>query len=106
MLVSNDTTGPSALVRAESASDPPNRLEVDALGEVTRSFREVLTSVERTEGRVDRAVRRISRGADLSSAELLALQTSVYRASQKAELVSRAVDRISDTIREITQIRV
>jgi methyl-accepting chemotaxis protein len=77
-----------------------------ALDGLARSFRAALASVERSERHVDRAVGRLSRGADLSTGELLALQTEVYRSAQRAELVSRAVDRVSDTVREITQIRV
>lgn len=71
-----------------------------------RSFRDALARVERSERFVDHAVRRVSRGDELSSGELLTLQAHVYRASQQAELVSRAVDRVSDTVREITQLRV
>jgi hypothetical protein len=51
-------------------------------------------------------MRRMARGGDLSNAELLAVQTSVYRASRQAEVVAKAVDRVSDTVREVTQIRV
>jgi len=71
-----------------------------------RSFRDALARVERSERFVDRATFRVSRGDDLSAGELLALQAQVYRASQHAELLSRAVDRVSDTVREITQIKV
>lgn len=80
--------------------------EESLLSGANRSFRQALERVERSERFVDRAVRRVSRGDDLSSGELLALQANVYRASQQAELVSRAVDRLSDTVREITQLRV
>jgi hypothetical protein len=77
-----------------------------ALEGAAGSFRAALARVERSERFVDRAVRRISRGGDLEPGQLLAIQAEVYRASQQAELVSRAVDRVSDTVREITQIKI
>lgn len=78
----------------------------DLLEGASRSFRDALARVESSERCVDRAVSHVARGGDLSAAELLTLQAQVYRASQQAELVSKAVDRVSDTVREITQIRV
>lgn len=108
MMVSVYSDGVPSVANSEPEGVPVEggRLEGDALAGVSRSFRDALASVERSELRVNRAVRRMSRGADLSAGELLALQTSVYRAAQKAELVSKAVDRVTDTVREITQIRV
>lgn len=76
---------------------------VDGVGQ---SFRDALQSVGRSERVVDRAVRRAARGADLSPGELLAVQTAVYRASRQAELVAKAVDRVSDSVKEVTQIRI
>ena len=108
MIVSIDsqTVLPLRAVTTSPASAPAGTDGESALGGLSRSFRAALASVERSEQHVDRAVRRLSRGADLSTGELLALQTEVYRSAQQAELVSRAVDRVSDTAREITQIRV
>lgn len=94
------------LAGLERAGGGGPRASTDLLEGASRSFRDALARVESSERLVDRAVAHVSRGGDLSAAELLALQAQVYRASQQAELVSKAVDRVSDTVREITQIRV
>jgi methyl-accepting chemotaxis protein len=90
----------------ERAGGPGQHGPADLLEGASRSFRDALARVEGSERAVDHAVSHLSRGGDLSAEELLALQARVYRASQQAELVSKAVDRVSDTVREITQIRV
>jgi hypothetical protein len=103
-LVGDHAVGSRAGLDRASGAGP--RASADLLEGASRSFRDALARVESSERVVDRAVSHVSRGGDLSAAELLALQAQVYRASQQAELVSKAVDRVSDTVREITQIRV
>jgi hypothetical protein len=109
-MVISIPSGGAGRVGAPAGLDAANGAGGRASGELlegaSRSFRDALARVERSERFVDRAVDRVSRGGDLSAAELLALQAQVYRASQQAELLSRAVDRVSETVREVTQIRV
>ena len=84
----------------------PSEQATDGLARASRTFRETLADLERSERYVERTLRRVSHGADLSSGELLAVQTQVYRSSQRAELLSKVADRVSDTVREVTQIKV
>lgn len=105
-VVSNESVPVMSRPPVPSQPEPSSTEEGSIVSGATRSFRDALARVERSERFVDHAVRRVSRGDELSSGELLALQANVYRASQQAELVSRAIDRVSDTVREITQLRV
>lgn len=103
--------GVSTLHRAIAATGPTagpsgGAAAPSGLDGVARSFRDVLASVARSERVVDRAMARVAHGADLDEAELLAVQTAVYRASREAELVAKAVDRVADSVREITQMKV
>lgn len=104
------TTAVTPATSSTLASAPrPAELDRPApptLAEAGRSFRQVLASVGQADRDLDRAVRRMAGGAELSHAELISLQTTVYQASRRAELVARAVDRVGDTVRELTQVRV
>ena len=90
----------------DSLTTSPVSSPTRSLEGASRSFREALARVERADRFVDRAIGRVAHGADLTPAQLLAVQTQVYRASRQAELISKAIDRVSDALREVTQIRV
>ena len=96
----------ATIERIAAAARPSGGTTPGAAEGAGQSFRDALSSVSRSEQVVDRAVRRAARGADLTPAELLSVQHAVYRASQRAELVAKAVDKVSDSVREITQIRI
>ena len=92
-------TEAAGLPRQSPISSPP------ALTSLGQSFREVLAHAHEAQRSVDLLVGRLQHGGPLSPAQLLSLQTQVYQVSQQAELLSHTVNRVGDTIRDITQLR-
>jgi len=60
----------------------------------------VAARLEGQEREVDRRLRAIGRGRELSNAELIALQAGVYRYAQGLELTTRVVDKAAGALRQ------
>jgi len=101
--VTTDRPAPAA---AAGTDAKPALAAVGVSSGIAQSFRDVLSRALEAESQAEQAIRRLARGADLSNADLLVLQIAVERASQRVELLGKAVDRAADTARELTQIRV
>jgi hypothetical protein len=62
--------------------------------------RAALERLVSTENRVDALLHAAAKGKTFSPAELIALQSSVFRYSQTVEVVSRAADRIVGAVKQ------
>lgn len=62
-------------------------------------------SIDASGAEVDAAIRRISEGADLSQAELLRLQATVYAWGQNVEVATRVVDRAAGAVRHLLNLQ-
>jgi hypothetical protein len=69
------------------------------------SFGDLVTRIGRTLDDGERQLRRVERstGADLSSAELIALQAGIYRYSEAVDLCSKLVDRATSGVKTVVQ---
>lgn len=86
--------GRSANPRGPSDSAPTTSF-ADAL-------RDAATSLSEGQTRIDRAIRRGSRG-ETDPAHLLALQAGVYRYTQELELASKLVDKATGALKQTLQ---
>ena len=69
------------------------------------SFGDLVTRVGRALDNGEHQLRRVeqSAGANLSSAELIALQAGVYRYSEAVDLCSKLVDRATSGVKTVVQ---
>jgi hypothetical protein len=94
-----ERVGPEAATRAEAparASAPSAATKPAAAGPV----RAVLERLVGAENRVDTLLSAAARGKTFSPAELIALQSSVFRYSQTVEVVSRVADRLVGAVKQ------
>ncbi len=69
------------------------------------SFTDLVTRVGRSLDNGERQLRRVeqSAGADLSSAELIALQAGIYRYSEAVDLCAKLIDRATSGVKTVVQ---
>jgi len=76
-----------------------------ARGDPPASFARVLEAIGREathgEAAAREAIRATSAGRDLSTAELLALQSDVYRYSETIDLAAKLVDRATNAVKTV-----
>ncbi len=73
--------------------------ETPVLDVLARAARELAAS----DRAVQRSLRRAQRGGGMDPAELLALQSGVYRYTQEVELASKLVDKASSAVKTTLQ---
>ena len=67
---------------------------------------DVVDGIRADEARLDRAMRRMSRGRELDSVELLRVQSLVYGYSQRVELASKVVESATSGIKQMLNTQV
>ncbi len=92
----------AAAVRVEPG---PCRVGAPAL-EVAPSASAVLEQVTRAQQRMDQLLRVAETGKAFSPAELLSLQTHVYRASQELDLAGKVVEKATGGVKQVLQTQV
>ncbi len=89
------------------AAAGPTRVEgaakVDAAAPMTAR---VLDHVSAAQTRMDQILKLAESGRDFSPAELLSLQTHVYRASQELDLAGKVVEKATNGIKQVLQTQV
>jgi hypothetical protein len=70
---------------------------------VAQEVTDLLAKIRGDERRLDRYVRRALRGADFELPELVAMQQLAYRYTQRVELLSKLVDRLTGAVRQTLQ---
>lgn len=102
MTVLDERVGaPPAPAPPANAARPPSRPPPATPARTSPS--PIGALLERTlgaENRVDTLLAAAARGKTFSPAELLALQTSVFRYSQAVEVVSRATDKLVGAVKQ------
>jgi hypothetical protein len=66
----------------------------------------VLDHVSAAQARMDQILKLAESGRDFSPAELLSLQTHVYRASQELDLAGKVVEKATNGIKQVLQTQV
>lgn len=61
---------------------------------------QALARIRQDERRLDRYVKRALRGGDFSLQELVAMQSVVYRYSQRVEMLSKLVERVTGAVKQ------
>ena len=64
-------------------------------------FVQLLTEIEKGEQMLDRTIRSAMKGRDFSAQELIALQAGVYQYTQRLEIFSKLVDRVTSAVRQV-----
>jgi len=70
---------------------------------LTDAGRRLLSRISRGERFVEQVVHGASSGAAYTPADLLAIQAQVYRYTQEVELLSKFVDRATNTVKTVLQ---
>jgi len=66
----------------------------------------VLDRVNQAQNRMEQVLRMAESGKSFSPAELLALQTHVYRASQELDLAGKVVEKATGAVKQVLQTQV
>jgi len=64
-------------------------------------FVQLLAEIEKGEQMLDRTIRSAMKGRDFSAQELIALQAGVYQYTQRLEIFSKLVDRVTSAVRQV-----
>jgi len=64
-------------------------------------FVQLLAEIEKGEQMIDRTIRSAMKGRDFSAQELIALQAGVYQYTQRLEIFSKLVDRVTSSVRQV-----
>ncbi|MDY0000742.1 MAG: hypothetical protein RBU30_05565 [Polyangia bacterium] len=75
-------------------------------GEGAGGIGRVLTDLRADERRLELFLRRAGRGDHMEPAELLAMQSLVYRYSQRVDLFSKLVERVTGAVRQTLQTQI
>ncbi len=89
--------GPPTSAPAPGPLRAPPRLDLGA------SLTEMIGKIRRDEQRLDGYLHRARAGADFSLSELVAMQAVVHRYTQRVELLSKLVDRVTGAIKQTLQ---
>ena len=93
-------------VGAGGARSPAGPLRSSEARVVPRELTDVITELRRDERRLERYVRRAMAGRDFELPELVAMQSLVFRYSQRVELLSKLVDRVTGALKQTLQTQI
>ncbi len=85
------------------AYGPPRVTGAQGTEALTEAGRRLLSRISRGERFVEQVVHGASSGAAYTPADLLAIQAQVYRYTQEVELLSKFVDRATNTVKTVLQ---
>lgn len=88
---------------AMHAYGPPRPANAQGPEALTEAGRRLLSRISRGERFVEQVVHGASSGAAYTPADLLAIQAQVYRYTQEVELLSKFVDRATNTVKTVLQ---
>lgn len=88
---------------AAHAYGPPRVGAAQGAEPLTDAGRRLLSRISRGERFVEQVVHGASSGAAYTPADLLAIQAQVYRYTQEVELLSKFVDRATNTVKTVLQ---
>ena len=74
-------------------------------GRLQEALRKRVESIDASGAEIDAAMQRIGTGADLSQAELLRLQATVYSWGQNVDVATRVVDRAAGAVRHLMNLQ-
>lgn len=94
-------TAPQPVVREAKATEPVRAPESNALAAA-----DVIGEVNRAQVRMDEILKAAESGRSFSPAELLSLQTHVYRASQELDLAGKVVEKATGGVKQVLQTQV
>jgi hypothetical protein len=100
------TTAPAQPAQSAAAAHvygPPRAQPAQGPEALTDAGRRLLSRISRGERFVEQVVRGASSGAAYTPADLLAIQAQVYRYTQEVELLSKFVDRATNTVKTVLQ---
>ncbi|MBL8953418.1 MAG: ATP-dependent helicase HrpB [Myxococcaceae bacterium] len=102
------TTRPPAQQKPATAAKPqgPQKLEgkVDATSQ--RPAARALDQVSAAQTRMEKVLELAQSGKSFTPAELLALQTQMYRASQELDLAGKVVEKATGGVKQVLQTQV
>jgi len=82
------------------------RAPVVAVAPTNSAVTRVMSQVHSAQARMDRVLELASSGKHFSAAELLSLQTHVYRASQELDLAGKVVEKATGGVKQVLQTQV
>jgi hypothetical protein len=94
---------PTQSAAAAHAYGPPRVSASQGAEPLTDAGRRLLSRISRGERFVEQVVQGASSGAAYTPADLLAIQAQVYRYTQEVELLSKFVDRATNTVKIVLQ---
>lgn len=84
----------------QTATQSPSRMASE------RAAAQAIDHLSASQSRMDRVLSLAQSGKAFSPAELLALQTQMYRASQELDLASRMVEKATGGVKQVLQTQV
>ncbi len=72
----------------------------------TSTANRVMNQVQSAQARMDQVLKLAESGKTFSAAELLSLQTHVYRASQELDLAGKVVEKATGGVKQVLQTQV
>lgn len=82
------------------------RVEATAKADSQVSATKVLDQVNQAQNRMEQILKLAESGKSFSPAELLSLQTHVYRASQELDLAGKVVEKATGGVKQVLQTQV
>lgn len=98
-----DGAKPEQLQRAKAGQC---RVEASSKPEAQVTTSRVLDQVTQAQGRMEQILKLAESGKSFSPAELLSLQTHVYRASQELDLAGKVVEKATGGVKQVLQTQV
>ena len=93
-------------IPAEKSQGAGPLREPQAPGSLSNRLAGLWEQIGRDERRLDRYVRRALAGAEFDLPEIVAMQRLAFRYTQRVELLSKLVDRLTGAIRQTLQTQV
>ncbi len=94
-------TAPMPVVNEVKATEPARVPEAKSVNAA-----DVIGEVSRAQTRMDEILKAAESGKSFSPAELLSLQTHVYRASQELDLAGKVVEKATGGVKQVLQTQV
>lgn len=94
---------PSPTKAAAAAPVKPGPCQVGAVQPAEASAAQVVERVSQAQHRMEQILRAAESGKSFSPAELLSLQTHVYRASQELDLAGKVVEKATGGVKQLLQ---
>ncbi len=95
---------PLAVVKAQA--QPQQKLDAKPPVEAQRPAARAIDQVSAAQTRMEKVLELAQSGKTFSPAELLALQTQMYRASQELDLAGKVVEKATGGVKQVLQTQV